>query len=335
MANVLITRLCNRNCAYCFARDQFLVSPDNGKDQPPVHMPLNHIMDVVRFVKRSRQPVAGLMGGEPTLHPEFARIVDLFLQHQINIRLFTGGLMPPQALEYLSGLDPARIGINLNVPAPSECLTPCQRDRVNTTLTRLNTFTSLSFTLCDAAQDLRFLVDWVVRFDTRHSIRLGLGVPSIHGEGNQTLDPRQYRAAAPQVLQLSRECQKHGILLSFDCGFPRCMFTDEQLSHLRRHGTRAVFACSPIVDIGVDLSVWSCFPLAAFSQATMTDFLDREELCKHFGRQQRAYRNLGVYDACLSCVHKQSGECSGGCLAHVIRSFPVGPAYYQPSRLKT
>lgn len=134
MANVLITRLCNRNCIYCFARDQFLISPDGDKDQATAHMPLPHILDIVQFIKRSRQPVAGLMGGEPTLHPEFGGIVDLLLHHQLNIRLFTGGLMPRYALEYLSRCDPARIGITLNVPAPGECLTPCQWDRIHTTL---------------------------------------------------------------------------------------------------------------------------------------------------------------------------------------------------------
>ncbi len=321
MANVLITKLCNRNCAYCFARDQFVISPESDVDRAAVHMPLSRVLDVIRFIKNSRQPVAGLMGGEPTLHPKFAEIVDLFLHHQLHIRLFTGGLMPARAVEHLSTLDPARIGISLNVPAPNECLSQSQRDHILTTLKRLHTFTALSFTLCDAAQDLRFLVDWVVRFDTRRSIRLGLGVPSLRGDGSQTLDPRDYRTAAPRIMELSRACQEHGILLTFDCGFPRCMFTDEQLSLLRSHGTRAVFACSPIVDIGVDLSVWSCFPLATFSQAGLADLRDRDDACRYFRTQQRAYRNLGIYEACLACDHKRSGQCSGGCLAHVMRSF--------------
>lgn len=321
MANVLITRLCNRNCSYCFARGQFVVSSSSYESKAAVHMSLDHARQAARFITGSKLPVAGLMGGEPTLHPAFPEIVDLFLAHKLNIRLFTGGLIPPKVIAFLKGIHPDRIGINLNVPSANEKLADAQHRRIQTTLRELNTFISLAYTLCDTEEDLRFLVDMAQHYSTRRRIRLGLGVPSLQAITPPTLDPIHYRAAAPRVLELSEECQKYNITLFFDCGFPRCMFTENEISLMHDRSVRMYFACSPVVDIGVDLTVWSCFPLMSFSQARMQDFSNRDEIRRHFWTQQRAYRNLGVYEACLSCEHKRSGTCSGGCLSHVIRSF--------------
>ena len=186
---------------------------------------------------------------------------------------------------------------------------------------QLRNLATLSFTIYQPQLDKRFLVDLAVKFSTRRSIRLGIGIPPIDSKETVTLDPIQYRSVAPQIIELSQQCHKHSVSLTFDCGFTRCMFSDKELELLHSRGTNTVFACSPIVDIGPDLSAWSCFPLISLCRPNLQDFSTRDDIVKHFWMRQRAYRNLGVYDKCLACQYKQQGQCAGGCLAHVIRSF--------------
>lgn len=286
-------------------------------------MPFENVEKVIEFVKRSHLQVVNVMGGEPTLHPEFSRIIDRFLEAELEVRIFTGGLISEKSLKYLKTLNTEKVVVGVNIPAPAESLTQKQHKRIHETLRQLCDLATLAFTVYQPQLNLRFLVDLVFKFGTRRSIRLGIGVPAINSKETVTLTPIQYRSVVPQIMDLSRQCHKHSISLTFDCGFTRCMFSNKELELLHSWGIGTVFACSPIVDIGPDLSVWSCFPLFTLCRSNLQDFSTRDELVKYFWIRQRAYRNLGVYDECLSCQYKQHGQCAGGCLAHVIRSFQL------------
>ena len=277
--------------------------------------------EVIRFAQRSGLAIVGVMGGEPTLHPEFVPFLERFRAAGLKVRVFTGGLMPRGVLGYLKTQDPEHVRLVINVPAPDEGLTPRQGEQFYETLQELAGLSALAFTICDLRQDLRFLADLAVRFGVRRRIRLGLGVPRVAARKTVTLAPAQYRAVAPRVLEFAVECRQRGLSLGFDCGFPRCMFSEEDLAVLQGCDVPPVFTCTPVVDIGPDLTTWSCFPLASLDRVPLQDFSTREEVVEHFGTRQKPYRSFGIYDRCHVCEHKRCGACSGGCLAHVIRSF--------------
>ena len=321
MANILITRLCNRHCIHCFARGGSLVvhPGTSGAAGPGLHMAPDELDRVVEFARKSGLEVVGVMGGEPALHPECLAVVERLLAAGLRVRFFTGGLIPDHVLDGLKGLDKERVHVGVNLPAPDEPLAAEERDRIDRSLRELGEMAMVAFTVYDAAHDLRFLVDSILHFGLRRSIRLGLCLPVADRSRPAALPVSEYPAVVPRIMELSEACAEHGIVLSFDCGFTRCMFSAEELALFEQRGVHTVFACSPIVDIGPDLVTWSCFPLARLASARLEDFADREELVKHFRQTQKAYRNLGVHDQCLECDDKRNGRCAGGCLAHVIR----------------
>jgi MoaA/NifB/PqqE/SkfB family radical SAM enzyme len=320
MANVLITRLCNRKCSYCFARGGFLATDRHG-NPAALHMTPDAVRKTIDFVKRSKLDVVGLLGGEPVLHPDFTDIADAFLAEGLKLRIFTGGVVPPKTLKYLTGLDRKRVEILVNFPSPSEPLPPAQRKRFDAAIAALGEMAMPAFTLHDPDMDLRFLVDAAVQHGMLRRIRLGLAVPTADSKGEPVLPPSRYRAAAARTLELVEHGHPHGIVVQFDCGFARCMFTAEELDRLQACNCKAAFGCSPIVDIGPALEVWSCLPLVSMGRENLEDFATRDELIACFWKKQRAYRNLGIHEKCMTCDHKRKGECAGGCLAHVIRSF--------------
>ena len=321
MANLLITRACNRQCRYCFAQGGFLLNAAAAPASAGVHMSIAALEEAIAFVKRSHSGVVGLMGGEPGLHPELPEIVDRLLDAGLRIRLFTGGVVPDPVVDFLAGVDPERVRVVVNIPSPGDRLAAPARRRIDRLLRQLGPHAFASYTICDAHTDLRFLIDTITRFGMHPSVRLGLALPRMETQSPAALPVSEYEAVGRQVVRLARESDRDGFFMELDCGFPRCMFSDRDIEVLRERHCRLVFACSPSVDIGPDLTAWSCFPLESLGRVRIQDFADRAEMVRHFQAQQRPYRNFGIYERCVSCERKRNGECAGGCLAQVIRTF--------------
>jgi molybdenum cofactor biosynthesis enzyme MoaA len=113
MANLSVTRGCNRNCSYCFARDAF-ASPG----QSAAFISRRDFLRALDFLERSGIDQARLLGGEPTLHPEFPYLVDRVLERGRRLLVFSNGLMPEAALRRLEHTPVDRVAVLINVNAP-------------------------------------------------------------------------------------------------------------------------------------------------------------------------------------------------------------------------
>ena len=157
-------------------------------------------------------------------------------------------------------------------------------------------------------------------FGCRKAIRLGLAQPTLSGQ-NQFLNARQYSMAGQRIARFADMAAKEDIHLEFDCGFVRCMFTDDQLITLRRTGTDIGWRCNPILDIDLNQSVFHCFPLAGRIQTLLSDTCDATGLRDKLSTQVESYRLAGICKTCSSCQFKRTEECTGGCLAYTMRRF--------------
>lgn len=283
-------------------------------------MSLEDFDKVLQFHKRSALPAISLLGGEPTLHPQFDQILDRCLASNMQIRLFTGGLIPPKAKEKIRSVDPAKIGLIVNISVPEHCRSQKEYEQTIQSVRDLAQFSTVGYTMFSDKVDPSWLVEVILETKCRPHIRLGLAMPSLTDQ-NPLLPPHDYKAIASWVLKLASLCDARDITLGFDCGFTFCMFNAEQLGKLMEWGCELRFVCCPIIDIGADLSVWSCFATSSVNQTRLEDFPNRNDAVAHYTDVQRAYRSFGIYDECRTCKHKRRNACAGGCLAHVMRSF--------------
>lgn len=321
MANVLITGYCNRHCPYCFARGAFVLPFNNGEYQESeLYMSLDNLGKVIEFFQESGQNTMRVMGGEPTLHPEFPLVIETILGAGIKVELFTGGIIPDGAMEYLQTLESGQVQIVINIPESDDGIRRSEFPGIEDSLKTLGKLSILGFTIYKPEFDYRFLIDLVELYQCNRVIRLGIALPRLDVK-KPVLEPGDYRMVAQQILRFAEACDRNDISLSFDCGFVFCMFTYRELGRLKAYNTRARFVCSPIGDIGPDLSVWSCFPLLPLERVRLENFRTFGEVREYFTSKQKAYRTFGVYNYCHSCKYKKRGQCSGGCLAHVIRKF--------------
>ena len=355
MANILITSKCNRNCSFCFAKERLgrarsqTASPAAGRSSlvPRVldatdnagpamlgrngerfpyamnrasepDMTWGNFIRVMDFLVRSDTRVLRLLGGEPTLHPEFERMVDYAVKAGFHVHVFTNGMMRAEIADFLSSYASDQISALCNV-SPQARDTERMLRRREYALEKLGSKVSVGITITSAEFDYDGLVDMIARHQLKKRIRIGLAQPIV-GEANEYLKPAEYRAVGARLAEMARECIEKDILIGFDCGLTLCMFSEEQIGTLATCSEGFSCVCRPIIDIGPALDVWHCFPLSEVLNLQLDGSATRSQIVRHYERITHPFRVLGCKPQCLKCDHLRRGQCTGGCLAHAINS---------------
>lgn len=79
---IYLTENCNANCSHCF----------NAKIREARHMDKRKLFDVLQYLKENKVKTLKIMGGEPTIHPDFLEIYKMSQQYFQNVNLFTNAL---------------------------------------------------------------------------------------------------------------------------------------------------------------------------------------------------------------------------------------------------
>lgn len=318
MANLSLSNVCNLNCPYCFAQTYM----DEGRGDTAAHfISLTNFVQRLDFLERSYIHEIRLIGGEPTLHPQFPDLIRLAHQRGKHIVIFTHGLIARRALAALESLPPdgCTVLVNMNATKTENGPTETESKRRLETIQRLGPRVLPGFNIYRPDFQLDFLLPLIEETGCQPTIRLGLAQP-ILGSHNAHLHPKQYPFAGQKIAQFARRAAAQGIKLDFDCGFVRCMFNDDAIATLRQTKANFGWHCNPILDVDIDGHVFHCFPLSGQMRMAL-DGLDTAVLRQKFIDQTSHYRLAGIYRECSTCPFKQSGECSGGCLASTMRRF--------------
>jgi MoaA/NifB/PqqE/SkfB family radical SAM enzyme len=81
--DVYITSQCNRRCTYCFLTSDFLDSR--------TRMGIDTYGQILSWSRRHRIGEITLLGGEPSLHPDFAKMVGMARDEGMQVRIVTNG----------------------------------------------------------------------------------------------------------------------------------------------------------------------------------------------------------------------------------------------------
>lgn len=300
MANISLTSLCNRACSYCFAAA--------WRRTGTSCMSRETFSKILDFLAISGIGQARLLGGEPTLHPEFTHLADLALERGFRVLVFSNGHIGEAELRWIEAQSPARFAVLINAE---------DGDRVQAeTLRRFGTRATLGFNIHSPRFDLAFLINAIHEHGLSPSIRLGLAHPS-HGDGNRYLHPRYYADVGAQLARFARHARQFGIALSLDCGFVPCMFPSGALEQMGA----GVGECCAIPDILPDGQMTPCYPLSSLYRIRLTDGMDASQVRSAFAARFAGPRQIGVFSDCGACEVRLSGRCSGGCLAAALNRF--------------
>lgn len=314
MTNLAISTVCNLSCPYCFTGDH--LGETNGTEH---YVNLEAFSQQLDYLERSGIDEVRLLGGEPTLHPQFPKLVAMARERKLKIRLFSNGVMKEQSLACLEILPDDQCFVMMNVNAPA--INPPQViKRQKETLKRLGQKASLGFNIFRPDYDFDFLLNLIEETDCQRWIRLGMAQPCLSGD-NSFIHPHQYRYIAEKIIAFVEKAAAMNIRIQFDCGFVRCVFSDEEIALLEQCEAAFGWHCNPILDIDIHQNVIHCYPLSNWGVLPLTEETQAKDLRETFIEQTQSYRQAGVFPECATCILKQQEKCSGGCLAVTMRRF--------------
>jgi MoaA/NifB/PqqE/SkfB family radical SAM enzyme len=321
VVNLAISAVCNQDCAYCFTVDHLVRDGEDGQAfSGERFLPVEDFEERLDFLARSGMDSVRLLGGEPTLHPQFPELVARARVAGKRLTVFSNGLMPPDSLACLEGLPPEVCTVLVNVNDPDTSPHGRAYEQQRATMQRLGERAMPGFNIHRTDFNLEFLLELVTATGCKQAIRLSMAQPCLSG-ANRYIHPNQYRAVAVKIMDFARTASHTGVRLDFDCGFVRCMFSDADLDALQTTEANVGWRCNPILDVDIRGSVLHCYPLAWLGNLPLTQMLDAASLRCEFEARTRLYRQTGVYPECSSCLFKADGECPGGCLAMTMRRF--------------
>ncbi|MCI5188834.1 MAG: radical SAM protein [Candidatus Electrothrix sp. AS4_5] len=311
--NLLLTTKCNRICKYCFAKNK-LTHNKNGNNQ---FISLENVRKVIKFLKKSEEHTISLLGGEPTLHPQFTDILTLFNNERFAVNVFTNGIISSSTIEAIKNSRIEKINFLVNTNEQHENR-PHDWDKIIHTFDEIPYYTILGFTIYRADFNADFLIELCNKYNLLKHIRLGIAQPVLNQKNNY-LSPEYYKKIGKKICTLSDLCIQHDISLWFDCGFTLCMFDQNQLELLKKNNVQLQFSCGTTIDVGPDLTVWNCFPLSCVHNTKLKQFTTTQDIRDYYKKKLSSCFKVGSYSYCQNCKYFISRQCAGGCTAHIYR----------------
>ncbi len=171
-----MTSRCVRSCPYCFAKREMEGSPSGDI------VNWENLIYLADFLAASDQDRLSLLGGEPTLHPEFVDMVLFLIERKFHVTVFTSGIMADARLrelaDHLSAVPPARLSFVVNLNNPDQTPAPKQEGtRIAKFLSLMGPWCTPGFNIYRTDFDIGFLFDLIARYGMHRHIRLGLASP--------------------------------------------------------------------------------------------------------------------------------------------------------------
>ncbi len=303
MMNLFVTYRCNLACPYCFARDFARTKPGD--------MTRQDFQEVLDWAVRAGQPALGLLGGEPTLHPDLVWMTRRAARAGVAPVVFTNGLCGPELAGELAE-NVRNFVVNFNGPS---LLTPAQAAVQQATLERLAALGArITFSKNFSSRNLDYaaLLEGAARHGVR-AVRYDISRPGLDGR-NDHFRLGDTAAVSARIVSFVRACEALGIRTGLDCCAALCDFPEPDRAYLERVSMKFRGVCHPSVDVHPDLSASYCLPLGGLSVERVTAFPGWDALMGHFCDLARPLRERPPAPQCAGCA-LFGRRCQGGCLA--------------------
>lgn len=290
-------------------------------------MSLANFEKALSFLSAEPNERIGLIGGEPTIHPEFRAILQRLISSPFrSVCLFTNGI---ELEPFFCELRNKRFNmlINLNEPdkigqANYEKIVRQIDTMVNHLYMREQVGIGLNFYRSDL--DYSYVLDVLRRFQFK-KLRISVAVPNLDRKRNtNALD--YFRSMMPGVRALVKHLLELDVAPDFDCNYlPPCILKEEDHDLMRQYSSvfrrsnvvHTCAVCAPVLDILPDLQVIRCFAMSEFHKVRLSDFQSLDELKRHFLFEVDALAYQVLPDeACRDCRLYRSEKCSCGCYAY-------------------
>ena len=318
MPNIALTTYCNLHCPYCFA--DTMIQTESIKN-----ISLDKFKDICDWILKDKPQEQighiGLIGGEPTLHPQFKEILsiteEIFINRNCKGVLFTNGVYLEKFLPYIpEGL---HILININTP---KAMNKEQWEKLISTLDEIyslgwfKTKVTIGCNICMEIDDYDFLWEIVDKYNIR-IVRTSITAPTKE-EYKKDKD-KYYNTMLPKFLNFVNSAKEHCVKLHRDCNWiPKCYYNNiedlKKVNEVCEKENRVVPHCGPVVDITPDFTASACFGAYQIVDCNLfKKYSDLEYFLLNKIIMPKFINNCT--GKCSSCKEHELFMCQGGCLA--------------------
>lgn len=308
--NILLTDKCSNDCPYCFAREK--LEADHRLNQ----MPLSNFQTVLEFLRRSKCRHVKLLGGEPMLHSEIARILEIAISDKDfdYITVFSGGIFDRSLADMLVH---EKINIVLNSNHPDD-YRGGKWDLFMTNLSRLvsqGADVTIGYNIYRPDFDYGFILELLECFSIKN-LRWTIAVP-MGSYGNRHVPLEGYEDMGRRITAMLLTIADMGVQSRLDCFLPLCTFSDSDYGRIVKlfPGMARGGLCRPAIDVGPDLTVWRCFSVSQYENVVLTDFPDLNALTGYFMSTFDHYKWHVFPEKCRECGYRKARLCQASCLA--------------------
>lgn len=311
MPNIILTEYCNLKCPYCFAQTMINESTDFK------NITLEQLDNILNWLlpTASQQDFnIGIIGGEPTLHPQFNEILNRINSFNSftnsHTTIFTNGLTIENYI--------ANIGLTTSLLINVNKLDTIKTKKLINNLKLVNSLhwfennkVTLGCNLYLEEQDYSFFWEIIDLFSIP-SVRMSVTAPNTNIlKSNKEL---YYTSMKSIALDFINNAKKRNIKINYDCNqIPLCFFSLEEQNLITSLGTYTKF-CEPVIDITPDFKATSCFGVYK-TPISCNLFKNIDELIRFFQNEIfiRAVNNNT--SLCKDCEKIKLLTCQGGCLS--------------------
>ncbi len=331
MANIFLNHVCNLSCGYCFANR--LAKPKRQ------HMKLEDFRKAADFIARDDEQI-GIMGGEPTLHPQIDAILEYLCETDAiqDVIYFTNGILIDKYLDLLSRTK-IKVLINCNSPdviGENNYRRLSENIRKSIEIYGMKSRICLGLNIYSPNIDYRYIVDMLKEFGFDF-LRLSISAPNF--EITEEYNALQYFFSMKSVtMRVIRDALNVGAVPVFDCNKPPiCWLTKkERISIFELMCGRVSNVilsesnCYPIVDILSDLSAVRCMGFSNGPVVKIEDFSSLGALRDYFiSHVDIPYSTKTIDQRCNLCKFHMRQICNPGCLVYktrLVNEVPSQPA---------
>ena len=307
MANIAIVNYCNLKCPYCFAED--MINEKNA------FMSLKQYDELLDFILKDPNSRIGILGGEPTLHPNLIEILDKTREKCTDDRhivLFTNGI---ELKKFIPHLDKISILINYNNPKD---LSDIQKQKLQESLDALYELNwingekvKIGCNIHLGCNNYDYLWEIVSKYNIK-SIRSSVVSPGgIYTNWRDKKD-EYFMTLKPIYLDFCKKAIEYNCKLDRDCSqIPLCYFNEEEIELIKLASYVADCPspfCNCALDFTIDSKATSCF--GAYCPIDYNKFTNPKSLTYYlYSKQNKKLAKLNNTGKCTTCEQHANGSC--------------------------
>ena len=308
--NILLNNYCNLQCPYCF---QWKVLKQKHQN-----ITIENFKWLLNFLEKSNEHEVRLIGGEPTLHPQFIEILQeqLFDDNIERIHIFTNGTFNERILKQIinqNKIKKVSLLLNINDLSIYPNKTLDENLKKNIKLMKLNGVQmTQGINIYDKNQDFSYFFEIVDEFQIK-DIRWTITTPT-HLENFDMIEYFKERYPKQKEflkIQIDKRLFPHP-----DCNnIPNCVWDNEmyQMFSVTLPQNIENRSCNVVLDVQPDMKVIRCFMFSEYP-IDIKKFKNTNELREFFiNNIDKKLEGVFKYNYCKNCYFYKINKHSCGC----------------------